>query len=248
MDKCVPENVVVSGELRNHIEADKFLKNGDMCAFQGASDLNLKTSIDNIRLESDLKVIETQLDCAMEIMSNLKKSLTDVETIIDLLTKSKDKQTALHVTDKREVAASTKISLSVLHPQTKYSDKVAGESNKERQISAQKSVNSEAKIKRKQRNNIIVGSGSQETFGQNAFQDLPKRATIHVGRVSLNTRVTDVLVYAKTKTDHLSVVACPVREVARSVCFRLEADIGILMLLMLAQLEKVEIFKLNVSF
>ncbi|KAL3289045.1 hypothetical protein HHI36_003488 [Cryptolaemus montrouzieri] len=62
----------------------------------------------------------------MEIMSNLKKSLTDKETIIDLLTKSKDKQTALRVTDKREVVTSNKISQSVLHPQTKYSDKVSG--------------------------------------------------------------------------------------------------------------------------
>ncbi|KAL3286580.1 hypothetical protein HHI36_001081 [Cryptolaemus montrouzieri] len=130
----------------------------------------------------------------------------------------------------REVAASTKISLSVLHPQTKYSDKVAGESNKEKQISAQKSVNSEAKSKREQRNTIIVGSGSQQSFGRNAFQGLPKRATIHVGRLSLNMRAIDVLAYAKSKfkTDHLSVAACPVREGARSVSFRLEADIGIL--------------------
>ncbi|KAL3287043.1 hypothetical protein HHI36_001529 [Cryptolaemus montrouzieri] len=90
INKYVPENVVVSGELRNHIETDKFMKNWDSCAFQGASHLNLKTSIDNIRLESDLKVMKAQLDCAMEIMSNLKKSITDKQTITDILTKSRE--------------------------------------------------------------------------------------------------------------------------------------------------------------
>ncbi|KAL3277432.1 hypothetical protein HHI36_012780 [Cryptolaemus montrouzieri] len=223
INKSVPENVEISEELRQFLESKESEISGKLVKSRVFTELNLQTNIDNIRLESDLKVFKMQLDCVMETIGHLKKSVSDKELIINILTHNE--QTGKSSYQKCEVVTFDKKSLNEGTFKLVYTEITACNITETDKAEAKEADPIASRYKRKPRKEIIVGSDSEEPTGHDVFKVIPKRAIIHV----LNTRAEDIHTYvkAKFKSEYLKIVACPTREGAKSLSFRIEADIDI---------------------
>ncbi|KAL3277984.1 hypothetical protein HHI36_013326 [Cryptolaemus montrouzieri] len=118
INKCVPGTV--RDELRKFVRGDISDIDGISESSKITTGLDLDTNIDNIRLESEVKVLKKQLDCAEDIIDNLKGSISDKEFIISL--SSEDYQTGKSRAILCEVATPSKNSQNEVISKQTYSE------------------------------------------------------------------------------------------------------------------------------
>lgn len=180
-----------------------------------------------IRIKCDMKVIQSELDCAKTLIKCLEKTIHDKETIINLLNGNKEITTMRNECD---VASSTKKSL-------KEGIKNYQKPNRHTNVEIAKLPTTREKLpqrdeQKSQKMKKVIGSAENKTKKQDEvnLQGAPRKAVIHLGKVSLNA--TEDVVYnylcKKFPMSDFKVEACPTREGASSLSFKIEASFELL--------------------
>lgn len=238
VEGCVPSNIQMSEELKNHIKVLNEGKGNVPTEVAAVSTHNLKNGAELSEVQNELKMVKRELEYAKTTIDILQTTVKDKELIINLLqesrqttnincgvaksnTNSVEKVQTEHEDHVQTDAASNQ---TVEHTTSTYS-KVASRSHKD--FSAKK---------RNSKTDKVIGSATSkvseeaENNSQSLFSSAPKRALIHLGKVSLNTKKETIERYLHDtfgKRDYF-VEPCPVRENAKSMSFKIEADYSLL--------------------
>lgn len=226
INRNVPAGIVVSKELRELIvgEGDEVLSAGDM-----DKQPNLNMDICIVQLRSDIKVLETELQCARTIMKAMERTISDKEEIINLLRKGGKGfmlQKENHVAGCTEKLLSESNQISVKKTVERRKP-VVDTSQHQRPIAG----STAPERPNRGRTNVIIGnSGGSGGAGKLTFACAARRAWLYVGRAEVGTSPQQVQSHlcGCFPGSSFEVEALPVRDDARSVAFRVGADITLI--------------------
>lgn len=229
INKSVPTSITVSKELRRLIDGrgDEVLEAADE-----ETKSNLNTDVRVIQLKSDIKVLESELKCARVVVSTMEKTIGDKEVIIDLLRKQGKGSFMTN-----SVEAETSVAGCTQKTQNNGNRVALGRDlgyrkpmkDKAQKPPPTKSTGPEQAIKRK--TNVVIGSGEKSgEAGKLTFAGAVRRAWLYVGRAEVNTSPQQVLDHLRgCFPDHnFDVEALPMRDDAKSVAFRIAADLTLI--------------------
>lgn len=225
LNKCVPNTISVSKELQRYIEDNI---NNDLTKLQ---ENNLKNSIPYIKMENELKIIKTELECSKTIVATLKTSVSDKELIISLLQKHNQVNLDPRNCNVADVVKKSQNQGNLPGAKPLYLDvanapkKVPKQGNQNQPINSSGKQENGKELTNKNKNKI-VGSNMEEK----CFKSVPRRAFVHLGRVHPKTTPDDIKKYVVStfKRNDFVIEPCPVRDEAKSVSFKIETDISIL--------------------
>lgn len=219
LKKCIPEGLNLSRELK------KFLnKNSESEFFDASCEVqpNLdSTNVEVVRLESEIKILQTEVKCSKVLISTLEKTVVDKEEIILLLKNRKANPSN----------QSTVAGLPQQFPGKRSIERVSlvggnisGVSSQGSQITQKPSVTGS-------REPIIVGDMEACDKSQPlGFVGAARKAWLYVGRADRSTTAGQVEQHLKGRFSGQDFVVerLPVRDNANSIAFRVGADISLM--------------------
>lgn len=226
LNRSVPTGVVVSKELRKLIEVERVqVFNVD----DDKKEHNLNMDICIVQLKSDVKVLETKLQCTRTVMSAMEKTISDKEEIINLLRKQGGNSFVLqkknHVADRTEKLQdeNNQISLKKFVEHRKPIVEATQQRTTDR--------SSVPERPNRERTNVIIGNCEKSgDAGKSTFACAVRRAWLYVGRAEVGTSPQQVQSHlcGCFPGHNFDVEALPVRDDAKSVAFRVGADITLI--------------------
>lgn len=224
-------------ELRGGRRLKFFCQNCES-SYRDALDVNVDdTTGDDVK--SELKVTKVQLSCSERLISKLETTISDKEQIIRLLLEQKTNSSTVETCI---IAGSTQKPRnsgpnSDANKRTKNSSENKVRTTPEKVPAMDKpSTQNERTGDIKDKTKKVFGTGSPANTGTSStknlvkFQAAPKQALIHLGRVALKTKAEEIMQHMTStfSRNDFVVEACPVRENARSMSFKIEADYSLL--------------------
>lgn len=213
-NKSVSDSITMSESIRKHINV--WSEDGLHGSSGDSSQLNLETSIQFVKLKSELEILKTKLDASSEKTSCLMEVIENQKCIIEL----QKSMMNVNKTNTREMKGDVAVT-------TENSEILSGKPRKMRQAEEKSRMPNTGKTQVSKsdlrRESIIMGTESSTTFVSSQ-----RKAWIYVGRANVDTKEETVHSYLKSKfpTRQFTVEKLPQRENAHSSSFRVSADIN----------------------
>lgn len=227
--KRIPSGVSLSNELRELISESKDEVFSD-CSGENSRH-NLSTDIRIVQLKSQLKILETELKCARAVMNSLERTIGDKEEIVNLLRQQNTNLIA-------EASRSDVAKLELKSPSARSHQDSPEDIVTPVPTAAKGKVtdqNRPRSFKAMQPNRgkyaAIVGNGTESTTpGKPAFSSAVRKAWLYVGRAERDTTCRQVLDHLQKSFpgQQFEIDPLPVRDDAKSIAFKLGADIGLI--------------------
>ncbi|XP_045460873.1 uncharacterized protein LOC123671201 [Harmonia axyridis] len=199
----------MSESIRKHINV--WSEDGLHGSSGDSSQLNLETSIQFVKLKSELEILKTKLDASSEKTSCLMEVIENQKCIIEL----QKSMMNVNKTNTREMKGDVAVT-------TENSEILSGKPRKMRQAEEKCRMpnTGETQVSKSdlRRESIIMGTESSTTFVSSQ-----RKAWIYVGRANVDTKEETVHSYLKSKfpTRQFTVEKLPQRENAHSSSFRI---------------------------
>lgn len=213
INKRVPEGVIISENLRKHLNSQS--EEGLFDVTADTDQPNLENNIQVIKLKSEIEILKTKLDSAKLRTNDLLNINEHQRTIIEL------QESVLNVNKSKRpysVAAGAGNSVEATLPVDEVPKK---------EVKRSTTVSEPAKKVKSSMAGTKIIKGTDTT---SPLASYPKKAWIYVGRARLGTTSETVIKHLENKfpTRKFTAEALPVRDSANICSFKVSADLDML--------------------